>query len=163
MRVRFRGQASFMPLPDFLQWLEQNRKTGVLTITGIEAPRSFYFEDGVIIFVSSERDGQRFGEFMAFLGVASEAVVKRVLLQSHRDRKCFTQALIDDGVAGRETLEDVLSRLARNILVDVLWNETGVFSFCEPLPRIVRRGPIRLASGRLIMDSIELLEKSSRE
>jgi len=160
MKIRFRAQASFMPLPDFLQWLEQNERTGILTISGIEAPRSFYYESGSIIFVSSERDGQRFGEFLNFLDLASESDVRKALIESRKEKTCFTRHIVNTGLLNLESLEDALQRLAENILMDVLWNDCGVFAFTQPLPRAVVDGPVRLHSGRIIMKTIEKLDRA---
>ena len=55
MKTQLNGGTEFLPLPDLLQWLEQNHKTGNLLIDcSTEQGMGLYFEDGNIIFVEWE-------------------------------------------------------------------------------------------------------------
>lgn len=58
------GEIDIMALPDVMQWAEVNRKTGTLTFKYQGISKMFYFQQGKIIFVSSQKEGERLGEFL---------------------------------------------------------------------------------------------------
>jgi hypothetical protein len=154
MSIQLQGQTRFMPLPDLLQWLEHTLKSGVLTIKENGPDQSFYFEDGAIIFVSSIKPGQRFGEFLAQTGHIDEQTVNSSLLESRKFGICFTQYLMDEQMVPKETLTLTLIRLAEVIVQEVIANPKCTFLFTAPLPKLIADGPIRIASGHLILDSL---------
>ena len=58
------GETNFMPLPDLLQWHEQNRKSAIVTLETPEGNQSIHFDTGQIIYVSSSKRGQLLGEYL---------------------------------------------------------------------------------------------------
>ena len=143
-----------MPLPDLLQWLEHARKSGILTIKENGPDQTFYFEDGSIIFVSSQKPGQRLGEFLAHAGHLDEETVNASLVESRKFGICFTQYLMDEQMVPLETLTLALTHLAEGIVNEVIANPHCTFLFTVPLPKLICDGPIRIASGQLILDSL---------
>ena len=90
MDAQLSGNIEFMPLPDLLQWLEANKKTGELSLSTKGVSQSFYFDEGSIIFVSSSKAGQRFGEVLAKGGSLDEMEVELALVQSQKQGVSFT-------------------------------------------------------------------------
>lgn len=156
------GAISFMPLPDILQWLEMNRKTGLLTVTINGVDRMIYFESGKIVFVSSSEEGHRFGEFLTGLGYLDGGTVASALADSARSGVCFTQYLIGKSYLTADVLTRVLTELAMKILADSVASESGSFSFSSHIPRAVRGGPIRLPTGAIILDSLRKMDEKRR-
>ena len=154
-----------MALPDLLQWIEQARKSCILSVIGIDdssSTRSFYFENGQIIFCSSDHVQERFGEYLTRVGQLEAGAMKTALLESRRLGVCFTQYLIDSRLATLETLTNSLARLAETILVDGIGSGKGRFVVGGPVPALIRGGPVRLGSGHLILDSLRKLDEANR-
>ncbi|HKJ05749.1 MAG TPA: DUF4388 domain-containing protein [Geopsychrobacteraceae bacterium] len=159
MEAQLKGNISFMPLPDLLQWLETNKKSGELSLSGKGVSQSFYFEEGSIIFVSSSKEGQRFGEVLAQGGTLEEMEVELALVQSQKQGVCFTQYLIEKNKLPKETLTENLIQLAEIILMEVVSQPNCRFSFVEVLPEVLSKGTIRIATGRLIMNSLRKMDE----
>jgi len=165
MNIYLEGDLTFMPLPDLLQWIEQVRKSCILSVTGIDdasATRSFYFENGQIIFCSSDHAQERFGEYLTRVGQLEAGAMKTALLESRKLGVCFTQYLIDSRLATLETLTNSLAGLAETILVGVIGSGKGRFMVGGPIPGLIRGGPVRLGSGHLILDSLRKLDEADR-
>ncbi len=152
-----------MPVYDLLQWLEANRKTGILNITWTETSKTFYFQDGEIIFVSSQKRGQRFGEFLVSAGHLTKEELRAALEGSAIEGICFTEYLLKNNVFSPDTLRDMLSRLAQQILIELFSSTQGSFSFYTPLPEIVKNGPVRLCTGHLIFESVRKVDELKRD
>ena len=164
MEVRLDSGTEFMPLPDLLQWLEQSRKTGNLLIDCIGGQgQAIYFEDGNIIFVSSRKEGQRFGDFLAKTEYIEQHTVDHSLTEARKFGLCFTQYLMDEQMLSREILTEALTNLARVILIDILQKDGCRYRFTTPLHDIIRDGPIRISTSHLIMDSIRRLDELARD
>ncbi|PLX89135.1 MAG: hypothetical protein C0618_01920 [Desulfuromonas sp.] len=162
MESQLTGNLRFMPLPDLLQWLEANNKSGELVVAGKGFSQSFYFEGGSIIFVSSSKPGQRFGEVLAKGGRLSELEVESALVDSQKRGICFTQYLIEEQHLPREALTENLIRLAELILIETVAHPQCRFNFTEVLPAVLSRGTIRIATGRLIMNSLRKMYEMNR-
>lgn len=159
MEIQLSGSINFMPLPDLLQWLETNKKSGELILSGKDFSQSFYFEDGSIIFVSSSKQGQRFGEVLAKDGSLNEMEIELSLVQSQKRGVCFTQYLIEENKLPKETLTKNLVQLAELILMEAVAQPDCRFNFSEVLPDVLSKGTIRIATGRLIMNSLRRMDE----
>ena len=159
MEAQLTGNISFMSLPDLLQWLESNNKTGELALSGKGFSQSFYFEEGSIIFVSSSKAGQRFGEVLAKGGSLEEMEVELALIQSQKDGVSFTQYLIEKNKLPKEILTENLVQLAEIILMEIVSQPDCRFNFTEALPDVLSKGTIRIATGRLIMNALRKMDE----
>ena len=164
MQVRLDGCTEFMPLTDLLQWLAQNRKTGNLLLDCCpDQEQGIYFEDGNIIFVSSRKVGQMFGQFLAETGYIEKETVDQSLIEARKFGVSFTQYLMDEQMLSRELLAEALAHLARIVLVDALQKKRCRFRFTTPLHDIICEGPIRISTNHLIMDSVRKLDEMARD
>lgn len=159
MEVKLSGSLNFMPLPDLLQWMESSHKSGELTISGKGFSQSFYFEEGSIIFVSSSKAGQRFGEVLAKGGKLDDMEVELALVESQKCGVSFTQYLIEENKLPKEILTENLVQLAEIILMEVVSHPDCRFNFTEILPDVLSKGTIRIATGRLIMNSLRKMDE----
>lgn len=159
MESQLSGNIRFMSLPDLLQWLESNKKSGELSLAGKGFNQSFYFEEGSIIFVSSSKKGQRFGEVLANDGTLDEMEVELALVESQKRGVCFTQHLIEENKLPRDILTGNLIQLAELIVMETVSQPECRFSFSEVLPDVLSKGTIRIATGRLIMNSLRKMDE----
>lgn len=164
--MSIRGELKSMPITDLFQWIELNKKTGVLALAGEKVEKCFCFQDGKIIFVSSKREGERLGEFLAKNGHIDEEKMKEALFESKATGVPFTQYLIENGVVPKEFLIVTIGQLAEIVFSNLLDWKDGRFEFIDGLPDIVVTGPVHISTSFLVFESVrkhdELLKRKKR-
>ena len=155
------GETSFMPLPDLLQWHEQNRKSSILTLEALDGNRSIHFEEGRIIYASSNKPGQQLGEYLELSGHLEKATVEASLNESQRFNICFTRYLIEEQMLCPEVLTQVITELAEKILIDILIYRNCYFRI-TPLEVKYDHSPVNIATAHLIMDVIRKLDEINK-
>lgn len=154
-----RGDFSVMPLTDLLQWIDLSKKTGTIHVSNRDVEKKIYFENGAIIFVSSTKDGERLGEYLHKGSYLEAGKIKSALLQSQTMKVPFTKRLIELQYFSEADLTGIITRHAKEILLDVIVWHDGTFQFIQDeLPAIVLRGPISLNTSKLIYDVFRELE-----
>lgn len=146
------GDLVTCPVADLFRTIETEKRTGVLLLMGDVAEKCFCFREGGIIFVSSKKQGERLGEFLATRGHVREDDVKRALFHSRDKGIPFTQVLIESGIVAGDLLIEAVEELAATALADVFRWEKGRFEFIDGLPAIVSRGPVFISSRALLDD-----------
>lgn len=152
--MSLKGDLESMQVSDIFQWVEMNKKTGVLTLSHEEVNKCFCFKDGKIIFVSSNKEGERFGEFLAKNSHIDEDRLKDALFKSKEAGVPFTHYLIENKIVPREFLIVAIGQLAEIVFTDILNWKSGLFDFNEGLPDIVLNGPALLNTSYLVFESI---------
>ena len=92
------GNLATMALPDILQWVSQNRKTGTLTVENGVLQKRVLFRKGGIISSSSNDPREALGQFLLRARLASEQQIFDGLLQQEKEHRLFGEILIDEGV-----------------------------------------------------------------
>lgn len=119
--------------------------TGVLTLTLGAWEKRFYYQEGVLIFASSTKEGERFGEFLEAQGVFDRQRMMQLIKESRARGQRFTADLMAEGVLDRSDLEHTLRDLVLIVMGDALrWGE-GMCVFSEGLPEGILKGPVHLA------------------
>lgn len=157
--MSLRGNIGSMPVTDLFQWIEINKKTGVLALAQEKVEKCFCFREGKIIFISSKKDGERLGEFLAKNGQVDEEKMKDALFKSQSEGVPFTQYIIEHKIVPREFLIVAISQLAEILFTDMLKWKTGRFEFIDGLPDIVINGPIHLSTSYLVFESVRKLNE----
>jgi len=148
------GELKSMPITDLFQWIEMNQKTGVLVLAQKKIEKCFCFKEGRIIFVSSKKEGERLGEFLAENGSIDEEKMKEALYRSKDLGVPFTQYLMEHKVVPREFLMVAIEQLAEIIFSDILEWENGKFEFIDGLPDIVVNGPVHINTSFLVFETV---------
>jgi hypothetical protein len=155
-----KGDISVMPLTDLLQWIDLTRKTGTITATYQGTEKKIYVEDGRIVYVSSNREGERLGEFILKGSHLEADMIKSALIQSQTMKMPFAQRLIELNCFTLEQLKDIIISYAMELLQDALSWEDGWFEFIQGiLPSYVMNGPIKLNTSELIFAVFKSIEE----
>jgi hypothetical protein len=148
-----RGDLSVMHLSDLLQWVELCGKTGTITIRTNGITKRIYFSAGRLIFVSSEKEGERLGEYLHRSSHVDVERIRIALLEAQTMKIPFTQRLLKTHFFTPTGLKDIVRTHATELLLDAFrWTE-GEFDFAQgTLPPPVLAGPITLDMpvGRLL-------------
>ncbi len=153
------GDLSVMPLTDILQWIDLSRKTGTLTVSNFGTEKKIYIEEGKIVYVSSNKEGERLGEFILKESKLDATIIKTALIQSQTMKIPFTQRLIELKYFTIDDLTKIILNYAKSLLHDAIsWNE-GWFEFIQDIiPAYVMKGPIKLNTSELIFDVFKEIE-----
>ena len=154
-----KGDLSVMPLTDILQWIDLTNKTGTLTISHLGTEKKIYIEKGKIVYVSSNKEGERLGEFILKESKLDATIIKSALIQSQTMKIPFTQRLIELKYFTTEDLTNIIVNYAKCLLRDAIsWNE-GWFEFIQDIiPVYVIKGPIKLNTSALIFEVFKEIE-----
>ncbi|MEJ2202104.1 MAG: DUF4388 domain-containing protein, partial [Desulfuromonadaceae bacterium] len=131
-----------MPLQEIVTGIEARAKTGILKVAQGNITKTFYFNNGAIIFVNSSQPGERIGEFLSGIGCIDLQRLQDLLEESRRQGVHFSADLIAEKVFERNSLETALTQLILIALADALkWRE-GSFELSAHLPDSVLHSPV---------------------
>jgi uncharacterized protein DUF4388 len=160
-----KGSLGTMSVSDVFQWIEANRKSGTLQIETRNFWKKLYFRDGFIFFASSNREGERLGQFLIRKGVLDEATLQRCLDQARQvgDVRKLSELLVERGVLTREQLMESLNELIQEIVYDSFLYESGDFEFRDGhLPDEVLTG-FGLSPQEVAMEGLRRLDEYLRD
>jgi hypothetical protein len=157
-----KGDISVMPIPDLLQWLDMSRKTGTITAHFSRIEKKIYFEAGNIVYISSNKEGERLGEYIIRSSQIEKNRIKAALLKSQAMKIPFTQMLINMNYFTTDSLTAVIATHAKKLLIDAIAWKDGWFEFIQDaLPAYVTNGPVQLNTTELLLKTIKHLDESS--
>ena len=151
------GDLSRTSLLKVMEDAEANSRTGCILVVRAGVEKRFYLREGKVIFVTSDREGERFGEYLASTGCLNLERIQALIEESRRRGVRFTYDLLEEGVFQRRELEAALRQLVVVALADALnWTE-GRFACEQQIPAGVLQGPINIEVAgalRLAVDFI---------
>lgn len=155
-----KGDLIVMPLTDLLEWVYICKKTGTIHVNNRYTEKQVHLDKGNIIFVSSNKDGERLGEYLKKNSHLEIDKIKSVLSQSQTMKISFTKRLIDLNYFSLEQLTDIIIKHAKEILLDAMDWPDGTFEFIQDeIPSYVLRGPITLNTTELTYQVYKQLEE----
>ena len=128
------GSLVTFALPDLLQWLEVSRHSGRLAVRKAGTKRSIDFLRGSIVFVSSNRPGERLGTFLEARGILPRGTLFEALAENFLTGRNLTRVLLDRGHVSREALAAAVEELAVRILLDMFRWPRADFEFDPEAP-----------------------------
>ena len=136
------GDLELMPLQEIVAGIETREKTGILKVAQGKVTKTFYFNEGAIIFVNSNQEGERIGEFLSGIGCLNLDRLQFLLAESRGREGHFSADLLAEKVFERKSLETALTQLIIIALADALrWRE-GSFELSGYLPDSVLNSPV---------------------
>lgn len=162
------GDIDTMLLADLFQWVEMNRRTGCLEVKWQHEwnilEKRIYFQDGVIVFASSNKPGERLGEYLISKKLLSKENFEKCLKEGKEKNKMMTDVMQSLGLISKEQLTTLLTDLAEEIIYDLFRWETGTFSFTtHPVPEPILQAEIQLRGQGIIMEALRRLDEERKE
>lgn len=162
------GDIDTMPLADLFQWVEMNRKTGCLEVKWQHEwnimEKRIYFQNGVIVFASSNKQEERLGDFLISKKLTSKEEFEKCLKEGKEKNKLMTDVMQANNIISKEQLTKILTELAENIIFDLFRWETGTFSFTtHPVPEPILQAEIQLNGQGIIMEALRRLDEERKD
>jgi hypothetical protein len=147
-------------LAGLVQWLHENRRTGLLSLTSGDAVKTLTFQDGRIVFAASTNPDDRLGEMLLRRG--------RLTLRQFADASAAIEpgrrlgtVLVGMGVLEPSELADVISDHTREIVYAAFQWDAGHYAF-EDGPPAAEVLKLNVRTPDLILGGIGCIEAWSR-
>ncbi len=155
--MALKGDIKTVPVPDIFQWLGNNKKTGILIFNKRKIQKNFFFENGLIVFASSNKPMERLGEFLVNMHALSRPIVVEALKKARKTGMTFIEYLIKNDLIEQSELEEMIAKLTTYIFTSLLAWKHGFFMFLDDA---YTKEPVRI---KLSLNVISLVLNGSRE
>ncbi len=157
---KFNGNLSLMPLVDLIQWADNSKRSGTLILNQHGRQKKFYIQDGKIIFIWSNCEGEHFGNFLKDQSQINQDELDKAFTDSESLGLPFIGYLLSEQIFSQEQLEEILRKAAEVVLTNALKWDTGIFEFVDDLPRFVMNSPVRLNSIQVLLESVRRFDEN---
>jgi len=154
------GSLSLMPLADLIQWIESSKKSGSLVVTYEECVRRFFFQNGRLIFVWCDQEGERlYDAIHDQFGLSTERIMD-ALKQAEQLGISFMGLLSSEEGIPLELLGTIITTLAEQSLTTSLAWRAGCFRFNDFLPASVLCSPVNIKPTQVLLDSTVQIDEA---
>ena len=158
-----KGQLSSLSITDLMQWIDMNKKSGVLFVSSDSKSKCFCFEEGRLLLASAKEEGDRFGDFVQKEGYLDLDGMKSAVEEGQQKEKSFIGILIDKKVIPEEFVKVTVEHLAEKNIVDILGWEEGAFQFVEELPKLLMKSPIKLGINFITFEAVRKHDENMKK
>lgn len=152
--VSLTGTFSTMALGDLLQWIEQGRKTGTLTVQGERYVKKIVLSEGRVVASNSNDPNDHLGHFLLRLGLISEPDLRRAMQTQQQTRAMLGRILVTIGAVTEEALQETLHQKAEETIFSLfLWREAR-FEFHPGKVPATLSVPLNLEIGDILMKGL---------
>jgi curved DNA-binding protein CbpA len=162
MNILPSGRLHSAKLPILIRYLQQGKKTGILTVRRNDQERSIYLKGGDIIFATSKYEDDRLGEMLLKAGrITLEQYETSVALLRTTGKRQGT-VLVEQGyISPKDLFAAVLTQVKEIILSLFTWID-GEYQFVEgnlPSEEVIT---LKMSTGNLILDGIKRINDWTR-
>jgi hypothetical protein len=162
MKMAFKGTLKEFKVPDILQLISLQKKTGILTFTSSDGFITLIFENGLITGVDAfpKKLETRVGHVLVKQDLISEEMLQRALVIQKRTNQKIGEILMSMGLIGENTVIDALKNQAVEVILSLFKWKKGEYNFkimdslydslrtIEPIP-----------TDNLIMEGVQMLDE----
>lgn len=125
------GTLQDLPLPDLLQMIAANRKTGRLILTRRDGHGVIAFRNGKIIYAASNSVRETLGNILLHDRLISESILLAALERQSRspEEKRLGSVLVEMGALDEPTIERVVRSQTQRVILEFLRWKTGFAKF----------------------------------
>lgn len=152
---KLNGTLSTTSLPEILRLCSVQQKTGTLLLTRSGINKKLYFNKGELIYITSNKMGERVGEYLIQRGELTRTWAGFLLKDSQRTGIAFTSSLLKKNIFEKGKLEAALSDLANTALADVMTWTAGSYEFSSKISQQALDGPIRISEVKALQQIIQ--------
>lgn len=160
--MAFKGTLKEFKVPDILQLISLQKKTGILTFTSSDGFITLIFENGMITGVDAfpKKLETRVGHVLVKQDLISEEMLQRALVIQKRTNQKIGEILMSMGLIGTHTVIEALKNQAVEVILSLFKWKKGEYNFkimdslddslrtIEPIP-----------TDNLIMEGVQMLDE----
>ena len=153
-----------MPLHDILHWVVMNQLSCVVSVTLENSnEKTFYLDQGNLVFATSLKDGQHLGRYLLTSGVSNEDQLSRAVAESTQKNISVTRYLAEYSRISTDILADATTNLAIQLIVEDFADKNGSVSITSPLPDAILNGPFHLDTVRIIGEAVRIHDELTKD
>jgi hypothetical protein len=153
------GDASAFRLPEVLTFLSTVRKSGTLTLMSFLKEARFFFENGALVYASSNQENFRLGTILLRKKKITREQRDRIDEMMQRDGGQFGALSVQSGLMTETELRDSLKIQVSEIVYDAFSWVEGAFSFTHEMTLPAHAVTISIDLGNLIMEGARRIEE----
>lgn len=160
--MAFKGTLKDFKVPDILQLISLQKKTGILTFTSNDGFITLIFDKGFIVGVDSfpKKLEMRVGSVLVKQDYISEEMLQRALAIQKRTNQKIGEILLGMGLIGKDTIQESLKTQAFEIILSLFKWKKGEYNFkvmeyLEDGMEIIEP----LSTDNLIMEGVQMLDE----
>ncbi len=160
--MAFKGSLKEFKVPDILQLISLQGKTGILTFTSDDGFITLIFENGMIVGVDAfpKKLEMRVGRVLVKQDFISEEMLQRALAIQKRTNQKIGEILIGMGLIGKDTIIESLKTQAIQIVLSLFKWKKGEYNFkiqeyLDEGMKIIEAIP----TDNLIMEGVQMLDE----
>jgi len=147
------------PLFQMMRDIYVRAKSGHLHFTHGNERRSLYFVRGLILYGTSDVEGEHLGNTLVRYGLMSQEDLERATPSVLRDRKRLGQVMEELGILNKPGLEEAIALHVRDLLFNVLDRGAGSFGFEETTEDDSKAGLVaQIRPGQMILEAARRLQ-----
>lgn len=146
------GDFGTMPLPELLQWLAINQKSGVLLLQRGDVAKEISLLDGKIVASASNDPRDQFSQFLLSRGNVGEDDLLHALTLQSASGIPLGRLLVQEGLLAEEDVQKLLKIKAEETIHDLFLWEEGIFKFYNEVPVHERHVRIEMDLTMLMME-----------
>ncbi len=160
--MAFKGTLKEFKVPDILQLISLQKKTGILTFTSGDGFITLIFDQGLIVGVDSfpKKLETRVGNVLVKQDFISEEMLQRALTIQKRTNQKIGEILIGMGMIGEDTIKESLKTQAVEVILSLFRWKKGEYNLkvMDHLDRSMQMiEPI--PTDNLIMEGVQMLDE----
>lgn len=160
--MAFKGTLKEFKVPDILQLISLQKKTGILTFTSSDGFITLIFENGLIVGVDTfpKKLETRVGYVLVRQDLISDEMLQRALVIQKRTNQKIGEILLSMGLIGKETIADALKNQAIEVILSLFKWKKGEYNF-KVMPSLddTLRTIDPIATDNLIMEGVQMLDE----
>lgn len=160
--MAFKGTLKDFKVPDILQLISLQKKTGILTFTSSDGFITLIFQTGFIVGVDSfpKKLEMRVGSVLVKQDYISDEMLQRALAIQKRTNQKIGEILLGMGLIGKDTIQESLKTQAVEIVLSLFKWKKGEYNFkvmeyLEEGMSIIEP----LSTDNLIMEGVQMLDE----
>ena len=153
------GDLAAFRLPGVLAFLSTSCKTGALTVALDGREATLYFDDGALVFATSNQETFRLGPILLRRKKISRGECDRIDELMRRDGGRFGEVAVHENVLTDEQLRDCLKVQVSEIVYDAFVWDGGRFTFSVDAPLPSYAVTITIDLPNLIMEGARRIEE----
>lgn len=160
--MAFKGTLKDFKVPDILQLISLQKKTGILTFTSNDGFITLIFQNGFIVGVDSfpKKLEMRVGSVLVKQDYISDEMLQRALAIQKRTNQKIGEILLGMGLIGKDTIQESLKTQAYEIVLSLFKWKKGDYNFkvmeyLDDGMKIIEP----LSTDNLIMEGVQMLDE----
>jgi hypothetical protein len=155
------GNLNDFGIAEVFQLIGQQRKTGLLEISGEQHRVQLAFDQGAVVWASpvGKTEFAVLGERLVRCGLITRAALDNIVRQSEASARSLPSLLVSSASVGESDLEEIQDLLSRETIFEVMRWTGGSFHFtAQPIHHEVPPEKL-LAAEQILMDGLRMLDE----